>query len=100
MGTVRIFQPTKNAMQSGRANLATWVLEFDASDAKRPDPLMGWVGSADTATQVRMKFPSRDAAVAFAEKRGLGYTVVEPKTRRIKPKNYADIFAFDRVEKV
>jgi len=88
----RIFRPVKNAMQSGRANLGTWVLEFESEAVKRPDPLMGWADSSDTRGQVRLKFAGRDEAVAFAQSNGLSYRVQEPKERRIRPKNYSDNF--------
>lgn len=97
MTAVRIFQPAKTAMQSGRANTRWWVLEFEPGAPRVNDPLMGWVGSADTRGQVRLRFADRDEAVAFAERNGLGYRVQEPKTRRPRPKNYADNFGFRRV---
>ena len=37
----RIYQPAKNAMQSGRGNQQGWVLEYLASEPKKLDPLMG-----------------------------------------------------------
>ena len=58
---------------------------------------MGWIGSQGTLGQVRMKFENREDAVAFADKNDLTYHVSEPRTRRIKPKNYSDNFAFDRI---
>ena len=64
----RIYQPPKNAMQSGRAATHEWVLEFEPSSPRRPDPLMGWIGSGDTQAQVRLNFDTRDEAVAYAEK--------------------------------
>ena len=64
----RIYQPPKNAMQSGRAATHEWVLEFEPSSPRRPDPLMGWIGSADTQAQVRLTFPTREEAVAYAER--------------------------------
>ena len=48
----RIYQPPKNAMQSGRAGTHEWVLEFERLSPQRPDPLMGWIGSSDTQQQV------------------------------------------------
>ena len=93
---VRIFKPAKTAMQSGRGKTKDWVLEFEPLDRGTPDPLMGWVGSADTRKQVRLTFDSADEAIAYAEKHGYGYTVEKPKDRRIKPKAYADNFAFGR----
>ena len=64
----RIYQPPKNAMQSGWAATHEWVLEFEPSSPRRPDPLMGWIGSADTQAQVRLSFPTREEAVAYAER--------------------------------
>ncbi len=90
---VRIYSPTKTAMQSGRGKLKSWILEFEPSDAGRPDALMGWVGSADTSKQVQLRFSSEDEAVAYAKARGLAYTVEQPKERQIKPKAYSDNFS-------
>lgn len=93
---VRIYKPSKTAMQSGRAKMSDWTLEFEPSDAGRPDALMGWVGSADTRKQVRLQFDTLDEAIAYAKKHGYGYTVEKPRVRKIRPKAYADNFAFDR----
>ncbi|HER27243.1 MAG TPA: oxidoreductase [Rhodospirillales bacterium] len=97
MPEVRIYQPTKSAMQSGRGKVGTWVLEYAPQSPQRADPLMGWIGSQGTLRQVKMKFDSRDEAVAFAKKNELSYSVKEPKTRRIVGKNYSDNFAYDRL---
>jgi hypothetical protein len=95
---VRIFKPAKTAMQSGRGKTRNWVLEFEPTDASRPDPLMGWNGSADTERQVRLRFASAEEAVAYAERRGYEYSVAQPRERRIRPKAYADNFAFGRAQ--
>jgi len=97
MHDVIIYQPAKTAMQSGRANIRRWLVEFQPGAPKRADPLMGWIGSSDTQAQVRLYFDSRDEAVAYAKKHGLSYSVREPKIRRVRPKNYSDNFAFDRL---
>lgn len=96
MPDVRIFQPTKTAMQSGRANVKKWILEFEPGSRKETDTLMGWTGSRDTRGQVRMRFDTKEDAVAFAQKNNLSFQVSETKKRKIKPKNYADNFAFGR----
>ncbi|NQU59669.1 MAG: ETC complex I subunit [Rhodospirillales bacterium] len=96
MTDVRIYKPTKTATQSGRRNTRAWVLEYEPGARKETDPLMGWVGSADTKGQVRLKFQSKEEAVAFARKNGITYHLQEPKPRRIRPKNYADNFGFHR----
>ena len=59
---------------------------------------MGWTGSSDTRAQLRLRFDSREQAVAYAERKGLDYTVHEPHVRRVKPKNYAEKFSYRRAE--
>ena len=94
----RIYQPPKTAMQSGRAATHEWVLEFEPASPKRPDPLMGWIGSADTRTQVRLGFHTLDEAVAYAERNAIAYELELPQERRVKPKAYADNFKYGRIE--
>ena len=93
----RIYQPARSAMQSGQSK-TDWILEFAPAEAKRIDPLMGWSGSGDTQSQVKMTFASKEAAVAYAEKNGLAYRVEEPKIRKhvIKPGGYGGNFAHNR----
>ena len=99
MPSLRIYRPTKNAMQSGRANTRQWVVEFVPSDRKEPDPLMGWNGSRDTRSQVRMTFDSKEAAIAFADRRGYDYELHDAEPAKPPaPKAYADNFRFDKVE--
>ena len=96
---VRIYRPAKTAMQSGRAgNARAWVLEYEPVAPKQPDNLMGWLGSSDTTSQLRLKFATRDEAVAFAKRKGLDYQMFDENTRQQKPKNYADNFRFDKLE--
>lgn len=92
MTTARIYQRPKNAMQSGRARTDEWVLEFEPAEAKRPDPLTGWAGSGDTREQVRLSFPTVEAAQAYAEREGLAFTVIPAPTRTLKLQAYADNF--------
>jgi hypothetical protein len=90
--TAIIYQTPKSAMQSGKAKTDIWVLEFERSEALRPDPLMGWAGSGDTQTQVRLTFPSKDAAKAYAEKYGIVARVHATPPKRLKIQTYADNF--------
>src|SRR3546814_19491505 len=86
--SARIFQKPKNAMQSGRAQTDKWVLEFEPADAQRPDPLTGWAGSADTRRQVKLMFPTLEAAKAYAEREGITYHVVPAPQRTLKIQAY------------
>ncbi|MCB1782968.1 MAG: ETC complex I subunit [Alphaproteobacteria bacterium] len=91
---VRIYKPSKNVMQSGRAKTALWVLEFERDSIRRPEPLMGWTESGDTLNQVRLKFSSREEAEEYARTNGWDYTVLPDRERRIKPRNYTDNFKY------
>ena len=88
----RIFQRPKNAMQSGKALLDQWILEFAPAEARKPDPLMGWTGSGDTQSQVQLKFASKEEALAYAENHGIAATVHATPPRRLKIQAYADNF--------
>ncbi len=92
MTKARIYQPAKTAMQSGRAKTRNWVLEFEPTQQKQLDPLMGWTGSGDMTEQVRLRFADKDAAVSYAERHNIAYDVIEPRTRTPKRKSYADNF--------
>lgn len=94
----RIYQRPKTAMQSGWAGTHEWVLEFETAARERPDPLMGWIGGGDTQAQVKLHFPTREAAVAYAEQRGIAYEVALSHARVVKPKAYADNFRYGRIE--
>ena len=95
--TARIYCPAKTAMQSGRAGTRRWLLEYVPSAAKSVDSLTGWTGSSDMmADEIRLWFETRDAAVAYAERHGIRYSVIERRQRRIKPKSYADNFRWER----
>ena len=83
-------------MQSGQRNTKEWLLESEPAP-KEIDPLMGWTSSRDTMSQVRLSFDSCEDAVAYAEKQGWLYSVEQPKERAVRPKAYADNFAYTRV---
>lgn len=92
MVEARIYQPAKPATQSGIANIQQWYLEFEPEQSTFIDPLMGWTGSSDMNQQLRMKFSSKDEAIAYATKHNLEFTIKEPEQRKIKPKSYSDNF--------
>lgn len=79
-------------MQSGKARTDEWVLEFEQSEARRADPLMGWTGSGDTQSQVRLTFPSKDAAKDYATKYGITARVYATPAKTLKLQAYADNF--------
>ncbi len=94
---VRIYQPPKTAMQSGTANTDQWVLEFEPAAAREIDPLMGWISGRDTRCQVKLRFDTRDEALAYAARSGYQVELEQPRARKFKPKSYADNFRPDRL---
>ncbi len=96
--TARIYSPAKNPMQSGRGKLGVWVLEHSATSRRTLDPLMGWTSSADTQSQLRLKFPSKEAAIEYAQANGIDYIVSEPKTVKRIIRAYSDNFNTNRKE--
>ncbi len=94
----RIYQPARNAMTSGQAKTKTWILEFAQSESRDIDPLMGWTGSADTQSQVKLRFASKKAAKDYAAENGIEAIVTEPNKRKpnIRAGGYGENFATNR----
>ena len=88
----RIFQRSKNAMQSGKARADEWVLQFESHRPHQPDPLTGWSGGADTQAQITIAFPTLESAKAYADKYEIAYHLVPPATRKLRLQSYADNF--------
>ena len=91
MRKAKIYIPTKTAMQSGKANMQKWVLQFNTRDTWT-EPLMGWESSGDTMSQVQLEFSSKELAINYAKKNNIDYHVVEPLKRKIVKKSYTDNF--------
>ena len=94
--TARIYRPAKTAMQSGHAKTRDWVLDYEPEEPRVVESLMGWTTSGDMKGQIRLRFGTRDEAVAYAERHGIPYQVFETKTLPRRGLSYADNFAFNR----
>jgi len=53
---------------------------------------MGWPSSADTLAQVRLEFPSREAAIVYAHQNGIAATVAAPHRPKPIVRSYASNF--------
>ena len=93
----KIYRPAKTAMQSGTARTRSWVLEFEPEERREIEPLMGWTSSGDMKSQIRLSFPTKEAAIAYAKKHGIVYQVSEPNRRQRRRKSYSDNFRFGRI---
>ena len=78
-------------MQSGGRNTKKWLLEFDTLDTG-VNPLMGWVTSKDTMSEVKLEFSTKEQAINYAKKNNINYHIIEPQKRKIIKKSYSDNF--------
>jgi len=99
MNQVRIYCKSRETSQSGLANAGVWMLEPLRTSSQSPEPLMGWTQSGDTLNQIKMEFPTRERAETFAKEQGWRYTSEKQNIRKVKPRNYAQGFVCDMIEK-
>jgi len=96
--TARIYQPARNAMQSGTAKSKEWVLDYEPEQPRMIDPLMGWTSSADMKQELRLQFDSKEETTAYCERHGIPHQVFETKPPVRKRISYSDHFASPRRE--
>lgn len=94
---VTIYQPDKNAMQSGMKRTRKWRMVFDTDNTPFIEPLMGWVGGRDTLPQLDLFFDSEELACAYATRKGYEFVVKKKKAHVIPPKSYADNFKTNKI---
>tara|TARA_B100001996_G_scaffold348180_1_gene306182 strand:+ start:351 stop:638 length:288 start_codon:yes stop_codon:yes gene_type:complete len=95
MKKAKIYKPSKTAMQSGKGNTKSWMLEFETMDTSI-NPLMGWESSNDTMSEVKLFFENKNQAISFAKKNNIDYYIIEPQKRKIIKKSYTDNFLKDK----
>src|ERR1700733_10144692 len=88
----RIYKPAKSATQSGAAGAKRWLLKFEPESPREIEPLMGWTSSDDMNAQVRLWFPTKEEAVAYADRNHLVYRIEEPKPAARRVISYSDNF--------
>ena len=96
---VRIFQPAKNAMQSGTQDTHNWIIEFE-NRQRWENPLMGWTSTGDPLSNLRLTFTTREDAIRFADKNGWTYFAEEERVRKPLKKSYADNFSWSKRTRV
>lgn len=79
--TAIIYRPSRPATTSG-PRPRHWVLEFLPARPPRSEPLMGWTSSDDPYRPIRMTFPDRDSAIAFAESQDWDYILRDDPARQ------------------
>ena len=96
--TIKIYKPSKTAMQSGKRKTKKWIAEYISDIDSSKDALMGWNSSIDTKTQIKMFFETKEIAILWAKKNNYQYFIEEPKIKKFKPKSYAYNFDYNRKE--
>lgn len=91
---VRIHQPGRSVTQSAPGR-SRWVLEFLPAEAPGRDLTVRRAPASDPLAHLRIEFPDRMSAIAFAERHGWLYEVDEPPPRRIRYRSYADQLRYD-----
>ena len=89
---VRIYKPTKSAMQSPLGK-DRWLLEFIKKPHNRfKENLMGRTSSYDMGNEVKLYFSSLEEAVNFAKTKHYSYEIIPPKEPILPKKSYAANF--------
>ena len=78
-------------MQSGNKNSEKWIIEF-ITENPGINPLMGWESSTNTLSEVKLEFSKKNLAIEYATKNKIDFELIEPKTRKVNKKSYADNF--------
>lgn len=69
-----------------------WKMHFEKLEGsdRWTNPLMGWTSTGDPLSNMGISFPSKEAAIEYAQRYGYEYSVKEPEVekkavRPIKP---------------
>tara|TARA_B100000427_G_scaffold108896_1_gene90316 strand:- start:242 stop:547 length:306 start_codon:yes stop_codon:yes gene_type:complete len=96
--TIKIYKPSRSAMQSGAGKSKKWIAEYITETDTSKDYLMGWNSSTDTKTQIKLFFETKEQAIQWAKKSKYQYFVEEAKIKKIKIKSYASNFDMNKKE--
>jgi len=97
---VKIYKPSKHAMQSASYKTRMWKLEWD-SKGTWVNPLMGWTSSSDTTSQLHdLSFETAEDAAGFCDRQGIAYEIEEPPQEADFKgmKDYGDNFLTDSIK--
>lgn len=84
-------------MQSGKAALKNWLLEYEPEQPKAVEPLMGWTASGDMRQQISLRFETAEEAVAYAARNNISYEIEqETPSAEASTASYSDNFRADR----
>jgi hypothetical protein len=71
-----ISRASPSVLTAARPRKEQWKLRFERRSPLRCEPLMGWTEDDDPLAQVELTFPSAEAAMAYARRQGLQYSII------------------------
>ncbi|WP_407183339.1 NADH dehydrogenase ubiquinone Fe-S protein 4 [Bradyrhizobium centrosematis] len=71
-----ISRASPSTLTTARPRKEQWKLRFERRSPLRCEPLMGWTEDDDPLAQVELTFPSAEAAMAYARRQGLQYSII------------------------
>ncbi|KAF8541881.1 ETC complex I subunit conserved region-domain-containing protein [Trichophaea hybrida] len=95
---VRIYKPSKSAIQSGKWNERLWKMDWDILPRgyRWENHLMGWQSSGDFLQGNCIFFKTKDNAINFAETQGYDWFIQERNKTKFHVKSYAVNFLHSR----
>lgn len=88
--SARIYPVLKSSARSVNKFAEMWSLEYvPARNARYIEPVMGWISSSDTlASQIKIYFHSKSAALDYAEKRKISFELIDRKPLNYQHQKY------------
>eukprot|EP01039_Chlorochromonas_danica_P011004 gene11004-12252_t len=82
--TVIIAPRLLKSLQSGGKYANQWQITWP-NQARWSNGLMGWTGTSDPMSNVKLHFDSKEEAIAFAQRNGWKYNLQRPTAQRTTP---------------
>ena len=74
---MNIHMPATKNLQAGRGKFRYWTVSTDVSN-RWQNELMNWTSFSDPYSILKLKFDSKEQAIAYCEKYGWNYRVTDP----------------------
>ena len=77
MKKVVIYKTQKSPTQSGLKKSDLWIMESFDTSYHEIDPLTGWIGTENNDHTIRLKFSSKEEAMAYAKEKHLYTEIID-----------------------
>ena len=83
--TIKIYKPTKTAMQSGLGKTKKWLAEYISEVDNVKDSLMGWNSSLDTQSQIKIFLKRKNRQQLGQKTAIINFMLKNQKLKRLNP---------------